>query len=121
MDLAEQIPFSLFSGPLGEDVVGPDRSYIRAVLQFQDAISSMGQQYQYLVLEVASTEHTRGWRQGDPIWHGWNPGDQRVGEPTRRWRITQQLESTYPNSLKFTCTSDDNGKLDVHYITESRS
>ena len=92
MNLSSQIPFSLFSGPLGEDIIGPDGVTVRAVLQFRDAISSMGRQYQYLELEVES----------DTEW----AMQSFIMARGVRWRVTQRLLSTYTGSVKYTASND---------------
>ena len=94
--LSDQIPFDYFLDPLGEDLeaVGSDgtRTPIRAILTFRDEVSTMGQQYQYLQLEVDSSVI---WEKG-----------QAISARGKIWRVSQRLDSTYTGSTKYTCGND---------------
>ena len=93
MGLSDQIPFAHFSGPLGEDVFpnGPDGDSVRAIPTFHDDISTMGRQYQYLMLEVDSEVN-------------WVPETQRVYFRGEWWKVTQKMRSTYTGSVKYKCS-----------------
>ena len=98
MGLSGDIPWSYYD-PLCEDVSYQEGRHspfvsVRAVATFHDSINPMGQQYQYLQLEVSSTID-------------W-PKRQVVflidRDRTKPWYVSQLMESTYTGSKKYICS-----------------
>ena len=99
--LSEQIPFSHYTDALGEGIMIGGEEHL-AILNFRDAITATGRQYQYLELEIDATVPLQ---QGDMI-----TAREEI------WQITEALKSTYTKSKKYTAS---NGPTDAQYFRKS--